>query len=100
MLEKPGFENTKAEAFAGKLLEIINGGCLSLMVSVGHKTGLFDTLSDLQTPSTSDEIARRADLNERYVREWLGAMVVGGIVEYSSSEKRYSLPPEHAAFTT
>ena len=34
------------------------------------------------------------------VREWLGAMVVGGIVEYSPAEKRYSLPPEHAAFTT
>jgi hypothetical protein len=100
MLEKPGFDNTKAEAFAGKLLEIINGGCLSLMVSVGHKTGLFDTLSDLQTPSTSDEISRRANLNERSVREWLGAMVVGGIVEYSPAEKRYSLPPEHAAFTT
>ena len=57
MLEKPGFDNTKAEAFAGKLLEIINGGCLSLMVSVGHKTGLLDTLSDLQTPTTSDDIA-------------------------------------------
>ncbi len=100
MLENTGFDNTKSEAFAGKLLEIINGGCLSLMVSVGHKTGLFDTMSELQMPSTSEEIANRANLNERYVREWLGAMVVGGIVEYSTAKKRYSLPPEHAAFTT
>ena len=49
MVEKSGFDNAKAEAFAGKLLEIINGGSLSLMISIGHKTGLFDTLSELQT---------------------------------------------------
>ena len=100
MLDKPEFDHTKARAFAVKLLEIINGGCLSLMISVGHKTGLFDTLSELKTPSTSGEIAKSANLNERYVREWLGAMVVGGIVEYNTTEKRYVLPPEHAAFTT
>ena len=60
MLEKPEFDNTKVEAFARKLLKIINGGCLSLMVSVGHKTGLFDTLADLQTPSTSEEICKES----------------------------------------
>ena len=100
MVEKSGFDNAKAEAFAGKLLEIINGGSLSLMISIGHKTGLFDTLSELQTPSTSEEIARKAHLNERYTREWLGAMVVGGMVDYYPDEKRFFLPSEHAAFTT
>ncbi|MDF0682402.1 MAG: class I SAM-dependent methyltransferase [Candidatus Nitrosocosmicus sp.] len=100
MVETLGFANAKAEAFAGKLLEIINGGSLSLMISIGHKTGLFDTLSELQTPSTSEEIAKKAHLNERYTREWLGAMVVGGIVHYYPDQKRYSLPSEHAAFTT
>ena len=100
MVQKPVFDNVKAEAFAGKLLEILNGGCLSLLISVGHKTGLFDTLSGLQNPSTSEEIAKKANLNERYVREWLGGMVVGGIVEYFPNEKKYLLPPEHSAFTT
>jgi len=100
MIENSGFDNAKAEAFAGKLLEIINGGCLSLMISVGHKTGLFDTLSGFQKPSTSEEIAKKANLNERYVREWLGAMVVGGIVKYHPEEEKYLLPSEHAAFTT
>ena len=100
MEEKSGFDNAKAEAFAGKLLEIINGGSLALMISIGHKTGLFDTLSELQTPSTSEEIAIKAHLNERYTREWLGAMVVGGIVRYYPDQKRYFLPSEHAAFTT
>ena len=100
MIEKTEFDNAKAEAFAGKLLEIINGGCLSLMISVGHKTGLFDVMSGMQEPSTSEKIAKNANLNERYVREWLGGMVVSGIVEYFPNEKAYLLPPEHAAFTT
>jgi 2-polyprenyl-3-methyl-5-hydroxy-6-metoxy-1,4-benzoquinol methylase len=51
-------------------------------------------------PSTSAEIAAAADLNERYVREWLGAMVTGRIVDYDSERKQYALPAEHAAFLT
>jgi hypothetical protein len=34
------------------------------------------------------------------VREWLGAMVVGGIVEHDSENATYCLPQEHAAFLT
>ena len=70
------FDKSKAEEFASKMIQILNGGMLSLMISIGHKTGLFDVISRLQ-PSTSDEIALAANLNERYVREWLGGMVTG-----------------------
>jgi 2-polyprenyl-3-methyl-5-hydroxy-6-metoxy-1,4-benzoquinol methylase len=52
------------------------------------------------TPSTSERIAEHAGLNERYVREWLGAMVVGKIVDYDPANRTYSLSPEHAAFLT
>jgi SAM-dependent methyltransferase len=69
------------------------------MVSIGHRTGLFDTMADLQ-PSTSERLAAAARLNERYVREWLGAMVTGGIVEYDGESGAYSLPPEHAGLLT
>ena len=41
-----------------------------------------------------------AKLKERYVREWLGAMVVGDVVTYDPSDKTYRLPPEHAACLT
>lgn len=92
-------DHSKAEAFAGKLLEVINHGTLSLMISVGHRTGLFDTMGQLAA-STSDEIAGAAGLNERYVREWLGAMATSKIVTVDPEGKRYALPPEHAAFLT
>jgi len=89
----------KTEAFAEKMLNILNDGALALMTSMGHRTGLFDVMSDLP-PSTTDQIAGAAGLNERYVREWLGAMVTGGFVEYDPSHATYRLPPEHAASLT
>jgi SAM-dependent methyltransferase len=69
------------------------------MASVGHRTGLFDLLSELP-PATSEEIAAEAGLNERYVREWLGAMVTAGVVEVDPAAARYKLPAEHAAYLT
>jgi SAM-dependent methyltransferase len=47
-----------------------------------------------------DAIALEAGLNARYVREWLGAMTTGGIVEYDERADTYHLPPEHAACLT
>jgi SAM-dependent methyltransferase len=70
------------------------------MISIGHQTHLFDIMSRLSSPSTSPEIAKAANLNECYVREWLGAMVTGKIVEYNPATSKYRLPPENAAFLT
>jgi len=90
-------DHSKAEAFADRMLNILNDGALALMSSIGHRTRLFDVMSKLP-PSTSEQIANAAELNERYVREWLGAMVTGRIVEYDPENITYRLPPEHAAF--
>ena len=93
------FDAEKADAFANRLIGTLNEGALCAMLSIGHRTGLFDAL-DAQPPLTSVQIASRAGLNERYVREWLGAMVTGNVVEYDSVSKTYSLPAEHAAHLT
>ncbi len=69
------------------------------MIAIGHRTGLFDTLAEMK-PATSEEIARKSGLHERYVREWLGALVTGRVVEYEPERKIYRLPAEHAAFLT
>jgi 2-polyprenyl-3-methyl-5-hydroxy-6-metoxy-1,4-benzoquinol methylase len=93
------FDRAKAEAFHARVMGTINGAALALMTSIGHRAGLFDVLSRLPR-ATSEGIAREAGLEERYVREWLGAMVAGGFVEYDPSEKKYWLPREHAASLT
>ncbi|TDO34295.1 methyltransferase family protein [Kribbella sp. VKM Ac-2527] len=93
------FDQTRAEAFGAELAGVLNHGTLALLLSIGHQTGLFDTLATLP-PATSHEIAGAADLQERYVREWLGAMSAARITEYDATERTYRLPPEHAAFLT
>jgi 2-polyprenyl-3-methyl-5-hydroxy-6-metoxy-1,4-benzoquinol methylase len=93
------FDQGRAEAFIGRLLNDLNGGAAMIMTSIGHRTGLFDVMSGLP-PSTSEQIAEAANLNERYVREWLGAMTVGQIVEHDPEQGTYYLPPEHAAWLT
>jgi SAM-dependent methyltransferase len=86
----------EAESFAERLLEQINGGALAIMVSVGHRTGLFDALAELGEVSPT-ELALATFLDAGYVREWLGAMVVGRIVEQDGKSGTYSLPDAHVA---
>jgi ubiquinone/menaquinone biosynthesis C-methylase UbiE len=97
MAESSSFDSVKAGAFAERLLGTLNQGALTLMISVGHRVGLFDAMREM-APATSVEIAKKAGLNERYVREWLGAMVTGRIVEVDADGRNFSLPPEHSAF--
>jgi len=89
----------QVDAFGEKLISIINGASLSMMLSIGHRTNLFDKMTTM-SPATCQQIADEAGLNERYVREWLGAMVTGGIVQYDPKTLTYQLPPEHAAMLT
>ncbi|WGP12361.1 class I SAM-dependent methyltransferase [Streptomyces sp. SH5] len=86
----------RQEEFAGRMLQVLNDSCLGYLCSIGHRTRLFDVMAQLP-PSTSERIAGAAGLNERYVREWLGGVTVGGIVEYDPADGTYRLPPEHAA---
>jgi len=92
-------DRARSEAFAERMIGVLNDGAIAIMTSIGHRTGLFDAMAGMP-PSTSHQIARAASLNERYVREWLAAMVVGRIVEHDPEKKTYRLPPEHAAFLT
>jgi SAM-dependent methyltransferase len=93
------FDAARAERFAEALMASLDGAALGLMTSVGHRTGLFDVLRGL-APATPAEVAKRAGLSERYVREWLLAMASAGVVEHDPAAGRFVLPAEHAAVLT
>jgi 2-polyprenyl-3-methyl-5-hydroxy-6-metoxy-1,4-benzoquinol methylase len=93
------FDRSRADVFAGRILTALNDGAVCLMLSVGHRSGLFDAMS-ARPAATSAEIAARAGLAERYVREWLGAMTTAGVTEVDPATTRFSLPAEHAACLT
>lgn len=92
-------EHDAAQDFAERLVGVLNEGALALMLTIGHRTGLFDTMASLPR-STSEEIAKAAGLQERYVREWLGALVTGGIVEHDPAGMTFALPRDHARWLT
>src|SRR5262245_54157927 len=80
--------------FAGRFIGMLNDAMLVSMIDLGRRTGLFQALA--RGPGTSDDIADRAGLNERYVREWLGALVTANIATYDPGAGTYSLPPAAA----
>ena len=53
------FDAARADAFALKLMGMLNGGAIMLMNSIGHRTGLFDALSD-HRPAISQELAQKS----------------------------------------
>lgn len=93
------FDEIRAEKFGRRMSGVMNDGMLALLMSIGHQVGLFDTLAKLP-PATSHEIAGAADLQERYVREWLAAMTTAKVVEYDPIARTYRLPAEHAGWLT
>lgn len=92
-------DEMKKTAFEERFVGMLNAGALCLMTSIGHRTGLFDVMAE-GGPWTSEELAKAAGLNERYVREWLAAMTSGGVVEAEPGSGRFRLPREHAACLT
>jgi SAM-dependent methyltransferase len=82
------------EAFAERVLGVYRDGMVALMIDLGHRVGLFDAAT--AGPATSAELADRAGVQERYTREWLGAMVTAGIFGYDPASGRYDLPAAHA----
>lgn len=89
---------TLAKQFGAKMLGICTGAMLTKLIDIGYQTGLFE--ASASAPETSEELSERAGLNERYVREWLGAMATGGIYTYDAPTQRYALPEEHALALT
>ena len=90
---------TTTEQFAERIVGAVDSASLAILLSIGHQTELFDTMAELP-PSTSAQIADAAGLNERYVREWLGGMVAGQVIDFDPAASTYVLPRDRAVVLT
>src|SRR5213594_3457322 len=88
-------DRPKVDAFWSKALDDAGGAMVTLLAGIGDRLGLFKNLA-VWGAATSAELASRTRLNERYVREWLGAMASAGYLHYDPASRRFRLPPEHA----
>lgn len=94
----PELDRKRVQEFARKVFGLYTGGVLTLMIELGYRSGLFEAAA--AGSATSEELATRAGLDERYVREWLGAMATGGVFDYDPATRRFTLPAEHAQCLT
>lgn len=92
-------DTSGAEQFAERIVGALDSASLTILLSIGHQTGLLDTMAQLPAAG-SLQIADAAGLDERYVREWLGGMVAARVVDYDATMQTYALPPAHAAVLT
>jgi ubiquinone/menaquinone biosynthesis C-methylase UbiE len=96
-------EKNNQEDFSEKLTKILNYGALNLGMGIGYRMGLFDIMDNMETPQPVSVISKRANLKERYILEWLGVMVTGGIVDLIKDQKGedlFQLPKAHADLIT
>jgi Rv2258c-like winged HTH domain len=87
-------DEAKVEEFVGKVLTDVSGMTTTILASIGDRLGLWRVLA-AQGPATSDELAERAGVNERYAREWLGGMASSGYLDYDPGTKKFTLPLDH-----
>jgi len=84
----------KLNAFMGNFVHDIGAVMHAATVVVGDQLGLYKSLA--QGPGTAEELARRAEVDARYLREWLSAQAASGYVEYDPASERFSLSEEQA----
>jgi 2-polyprenyl-3-methyl-5-hydroxy-6-metoxy-1,4-benzoquinol methylase len=87
------------EEFTERMVAVIDAAGLALLLSIGHQTGLLDAMARLPL-ATSAQIAESVGLDERYVREWLGGMTTGHVVDYDAGTATYSFPAHRAGSLT
>lgn len=89
------WDQDKYAAMLKRASEDLSGTLVMQMCVIGDRLGLFKDLHQ-RGPATSVGFAKRNNLIERYVREWLNALTAAQYLDYDPSTKRYSLPSEHA----
>src|SRR5690349_17766219 len=88
-------DEAKLNQFIGQAVGEMGAAFNAALIVIGDKLGLYKAMAGAG-PMTSDELAKKTNTTERYVREWLAAQAAGGYVTYDAASKRYTLPEEQA----
>ncbi len=88
------FDEGKCSAFLMKVMEHNAAAMTVFMCSLGDRLGLFSALATTGA-ATSEELADRAHIDQRYAREWLLGMHSAGYLEHDPESRRFILPREY-----
>jgi 2-polyprenyl-3-methyl-5-hydroxy-6-metoxy-1,4-benzoquinol methylase len=89
------FDEQKVQDFMGRMVGEFGAVASAPLIALGDRLGLYKAMTE-QGWLTSQALADKAGLSERYVREWLGAQAASGFVEYDAASQRYQLSNEMA----
>jgi 2-polyprenyl-3-methyl-5-hydroxy-6-metoxy-1,4-benzoquinol methylase len=88
-------DETRLESFMGRVVTDMAAAASAPLVLLGERLGLYEAMAGAGRV-TPAEVAARAGVGERIVREWLNNQAASGYVEHFPGTDRYELPPEHA----
>ena len=84
-------DEAKVGALSKRIMGIYEGALVSGMVYLGDEMGLYRAMHE-QGSLTSEQVATRAGLHERFVREWLSLQAAAGLIEYQGDGLFYLSP--------
>lgn len=88
-------DQQKVEALAFRVVGDMAASFSMALGHIGDRLGLFQAMKTAG-PVTSEQLAWKTGLNERYVREWLKAMVAAEYLDYEPASGRYVMTAEQA----
>ena len=95
MLDSP-IDIEKLKKLQFKVMQDVAAAAVVPLMRIGDQLGLFKQLSELGEVS-SQKFAEEAQVDERYLREWLYAVSAAGFISYNKENKTFSLSPEQRA---
>ncbi len=85
----------KAKKTAEQVFGFLGGALVSAMIYLGDRMGLYQALNGAGA-TTSEELARKTGLAERWIREWLYGQAAARLIDYKGGG-RFELSAETAA---
>jgi 2-polyprenyl-3-methyl-5-hydroxy-6-metoxy-1,4-benzoquinol methylase len=94
MVSTGSIDTARVDQIAETAFGYLSGTIVAGMIYLGDELGLYRALRDAE-PLTSEELAQRTRLNERWLREWLRGQAAAGLLDYRGND-RFQLSAEAA----
>ena len=88
-------DETKIHDLAIRVVTDMGGAFQMALAYIGDQLGLFKAIHGAGA-ITSQELADKTELDERYVREWLRSMVASQYLDFEAASGRYVMTDEQA----
>jgi SAM-dependent methyltransferase len=88
-------DESKLNQFIGQILGDLGGAFSVSLVRMGDRLGLYKALN-ADGAMTPGELAIKANIAERYAREWLSHQAASGYLTYEPATNKFALPAEQA----